>query len=66
MEPRVFYGFKLTAPLNNRSNVFWLDAHGAVRPTVRFGAVVYLTVRLNAVFRIRERYGAVRCGFQMS
>ena len=31
MEPRVFYGFKLTAPLNSRSNGFRLDAHSAVR-----------------------------------
>ena len=35
-------------------------------PTVRFGAVIYPTVRFCAVFRIRECYGAVRCGFQMS
>ena len=31
IEPRVFYGFKLTAPLNTRSNGCWLDVHGAVR-----------------------------------
>ena len=31
MEPRVFCRFKLTAPWNNRSNGFWLNAHGAVR-----------------------------------
>ena len=31
MEPRVFYGFKLTAPLNNRSSGFWLNEYGAVR-----------------------------------
>ena len=35
-------------------------------PTVRFGAVIYPTVRFGMVFRIRECYGAVRCGFQMS
>ena len=58
----------LTAPLNNRFNVFFL-MH-TVRcgfngiPTVRFGAVVYPTVRFGAVFRNQESYGAVRVGFE--
>ena len=71
MEPKVFYGFKLTAPLNNRSNGFWLDAHGAVRfrwhsyGAVRCGfkKLGNLTVRFGAVFRCREPYGAVRLYF---
>ena len=37
-----------------------------VNPTVRFDAVIYPTVRFGEVFRIRECYVAVRCGFQMS
>ena len=46
MEPRVFHGFKLTAPLNSRSNfVLCRVLMHAVRcgfdgvPKVRFGAV---------------------------
>ena len=56
MEPRVFYGLKLTAPLNNRSNGFGLMHK--VRcgfdgiPTVRFGAVL----RNSGILR----YGSVR------
>ena len=59
MEPRVFYGFKLTAPWNNRSNGFWLKAHGAVR----FRWHSYGGVRCG--FKNRESYGPVRCGFQV-
>ena len=71
MERRFSYGFKLTAPLKNRSNGFWrrLSTH-----TVRFGFVIFPTVRFGAVFRYCESYGAVRfcdisygavrCGFQ--
>ena len=59
MEPRAIYGFTLTTPLNNRSNGFGLDAHGAVLDGIS-------TVRFGAVSRNPKSYGAVRCGFQMS
>ena len=73
MESRVFYGFKLTAPLNIRSTGFWhrtlihteLCGFDGI-PTVRFGDVMYTTVRFGAVFRNRKNYGAVRCGFRIS
>ena len=75
VSPRVFYGFKLTAPLNKRSNGFWLDAYGAVRcvfrksgilrcGSVRFSIIATSTVRFGVVLRNRESYGAVRCGFR--
>ena len=73
IEPRVFYGFKLinrTAPLNNRSNDFWLDAHGVVRcgfkksgisrcGSVRFSDIVNPTLRFGAVMCPTVRFGAV-------
>ena len=57
------YGFKFTAPLNNRSNVFW---HRAL---MYMGAVRFRWHSYGAVwcgFRNRWTYGAVWCGFQMS
>ena len=71
MEPRAIYGFTLTTPLNNRSNGFGLDAHGAVRfwmaflrcGSVRFQEIRNLTVRFGVVFRCREPFGAVRLYF---
>ena len=53
MEPRVFYGLKLTAPLNNRSNGFGL------MHKVRCGFDGIPTVRFGAVLRNRE---ILRCG----
>ena len=70
IKPRVFYGFELTAPLNNRSNGFWLDAYGAVRcgfkesgilrcGSVRFSDIVNPTVRFGAVMCPTVRFDAV-------
>ena len=58
MERRFFYGFKLTAPLSNRSNGFW---HRILTHTVRCGFDGIPTVRFGAAFRYCESYGAVRC-----
>ena len=40
--------------------------HRTSTQTVRCGFAVITTVRFGAVFRKRNTYGAVRCGFQMS
>ena len=64
MEPRFVHDFKLTGPLNNRSNGFW---HRTMMQTaVRCGFDGIPTVRFSAVFRHRKTYGAVRCGFPIS
>ena len=51
---------------DDSSTVRFCAVFGCLNPTVRFGAVIYPTVRFSTVFRIRKCYGAVRCGFQMS
>ena len=74
MEPRFVHGFKLTGPLNNRSNGFWHRTmmHTAVRcgfdgiPTVQFGAVFRHRKTYGAVRCCDISYGAVRCGFPIS
>ena len=35
-----------------------------VNPTVRFGHILYPTVRFGAAFQYRKTYGAVRFGFE--
>ena len=37
---------------------------GVVNPTVRFGYILFRTVRFGAGFQYRKTYGAVRFGFE--
>ena len=70
MEPGVFYGFELTAPLDNRSNGFWVDAHGAMRfrwhsygadrcGFRKSGTLRCVSVRFSDIGNPTVRFGAV-------
>ena len=58
----VFYGFKSTAPLFNRSHAF---RHRILTHTLRCGFEGIPRVRFGSVLRNQESHGAVRGGFQI-